>query len=87
MHRRSRTVVAVLSLALAGSATAVAGSGHWHNTPGRPSVTPPPWSNGHCKDGQRPPCRVGHDDDHGKGENGKDDHDGKSGSRRGKHRG
>jgi hypothetical protein len=62
MHRRSRTALTVISFALAGSATAVAGSKSWDHSPGRPSVTPPPWSHGHCKDGKLPPCKVGHDD-------------------------
>ena len=63
MHRRSRTVVAVMSLALASSATAVAAADHWHHGPGRPSTTPPPHVE--CPNGGRPPCKVGHDDDHG----------------------
>jgi hypothetical protein len=83
MHRRTRPIVAVVSLALAASATALAGGGHWQHSKGRPSVTPPPWSHGHCKDGSKPPCKVGHHrhghDGDGDGKNDRRDREGKGG--------
>jgi hypothetical protein len=52
-------VAAALSL----SATALAaGNGiSGDHSPGRPSVTPPPWSHGHCGHTDlRPPCNIKH---------------------------
>ena len=55
--RRPLLLAVAAALSLGGTAYAEHGG---HEGQGRPSVTPPPHSHGHCKDGTKPPCKHGH---------------------------
>jgi hypothetical protein len=59
LRRRPLLLLTAAALALSGSGYAATGGVHGPQSPGRPSVTPPPWSQGHCgQNGGRPPCNT-----------------------------
>jgi hypothetical protein len=58
IKRPRKPLLLAVAAALCLGGTAYAEHGGYDGF-GRPSVTPPPHSHGHCKDGSKPPCKIG----------------------------